>query len=152
MVDWFIKLSNAERIAVAAIVVTVGLAAFKGLFALCKWLFGKKDGPAPQGAIIALPIDPNNVLDRYEITLKQLGQSEEKIKNQQEIIRKIEKQAYGNSAKSTDHIESVRPQDVGPFHRADRGDGRTDRSSCCRAGAAAHTHPPVLRYSRTPRG
>ncbi len=38
-----------------------------GLF---KWLFRKKDDPAPEGVIINPPIDPNNMLDRYEITLK----------------------------------------------------------------------------------
>ena len=48
--------------------------------------------PEARTIVITPPIEPNNVLDRYETTLKQLGQSEEKIINQQETIRQLEEQ------------------------------------------------------------
>ena len=79
MVEWFNNLTDANKI---AIVVPVGLALLAGLFGLFKWLSGKKDGPAPQGAIIAPPIDPNNVLDRSEIPLQHLPQSKEQHRKQ----------------------------------------------------------------------
>jgi len=87
MVEWFNNLTDANKI---AIVVPVVIAVIAGLVGLSKWLLGKKDGPAPEGVIIPPSIDPNNVLDRYEISLKQLGQTEETIKNQQETIRQLE--------------------------------------------------------------
>ncbi len=48
MVEWFNKLSNAEKIAVAAIVVPVAFAVVCGLFKLIKWLLGKENSPATQ--------------------------------------------------------------------------------------------------------
>ena len=116
MIEWFKNLSNAEKIAVVAIVVPVCLAVIVGLFGLLEWPLGKEDGPESKGKIIHqegsghtaivteregatvagrdvnIGIKPDNFLDRYETTLKQLGQSEEKNINQQETIRQLEEQ------------------------------------------------------------
>ena len=46
MIEWFNDLSNAEKIAVIAILVPVSLAVVKGLFVLFKWLFRKKNPPS----------------------------------------------------------------------------------------------------------
>jgi tetratricopeptide (TPR) repeat protein len=85
-----------------------GIAVIGGLFALFKWLFRKKgDSSIAQtkiqqrgtdhtatvaGRDVHIGIESDNVLDRHEITLKQLGQSEEIIKNQRETIRQLEEQ------------------------------------------------------------
>lgn len=75
MAEWFSKLANAEKIAVIAVIAIIG-----GLFKQCKSLFKKEKAH----------VDTNNILDRHEIALKQLGQLEEKDSNSQERIRKLE--------------------------------------------------------------
>jgi len=112
LVEWFNNVREGWQPAIFAAGVAVGLAAI-GLF---KWLFSKKGDPSIQqtkiqqrgtdqtaivtkgngatvgGRDVHIGIKPDNVLDRYEITLKQLGQSEEKIKNQQEELKRLEEQ------------------------------------------------------------
>ncbi|HUU15743.1 MAG TPA: hypothetical protein VMW72_01225 [Sedimentisphaerales bacterium] len=48
MVEWFKNLSEGWQTAIFGAGVAVALAVIGGLFALFKWLFGKKDGPPPQ--------------------------------------------------------------------------------------------------------
>ncbi len=59
MIEWFKNLSDTEKI---AIVVPVGLAAVGGLFALFKWLFGKKKDPDLALAIIDDTLKENKQL------------------------------------------------------------------------------------------
>ncbi len=48
MVEWFKNLSEGWQTAIFGAGVAVALAVIGGLFALFKWLVGKKDGPPPQ--------------------------------------------------------------------------------------------------------
>jgi len=116
MVEWFKNLSEGWQTALFGAGVVVGLAAIGGLFRLFKLLFRKNGNPSVQqtkvqqrgtdntaivtkgnGATVAgrdvhIGIEPDNVLDRYERTLKQLGQSEERAENQQETIKHLEEE------------------------------------------------------------
>jgi len=130
MIEWFKNLTDANKI---AIVVPIALAVIGGLIGLFKWLFRKKDGPAPREKTIqqagsghkattidgdknivsegdvSTGIDPNNILDRYEIALKQLGESEEKITNQQETIKQLEEQLAWPSLETNITLEQSKP-------------------------------------------
>jgi len=118
MLEWFKKLSEGWQTAIFGAGVVVALAVIGGLFALLKWLFRKKDDPAPQqktihqkgsgnkAAVINASgstaniaegdihtgIDGDLALKQLVRVSKQAGQSEEKNKNYEEKIKQLEEQ------------------------------------------------------------
>ncbi|MCJ7691894.1 MAG: tetratricopeptide repeat protein, partial [Sedimentisphaerales bacterium] len=122
MIEWFKNLSEGWQIAIFGAGVAVGLAVIGGLFALFKWLFSKKDSPAPTKKTIhqkgkehtAANIDGDkNIIAEGDVStgidgdlaLKQLvsvskeaGQSGEKIKNYEEKINQLEEQLAQSQA------------------------------------------------------
>jgi len=108
MIEWFKNLSDTEKI---AIVVPVGLAAVGGLFALLKWLFGKKKDPDLALAIIDDTLKENKQLRQT------VGQLEEQLAQSQALAGPGEQQVPQPTQQAKDLAAQIE-DDAGPYPQA----------------------------------
>jgi tetratricopeptide (TPR) repeat protein len=99
---------TAEKIAVAAIVVPVGLALISGLFVLCKWLFRRRKDPDLALAIIDDALRDNKQLRQ---TVKQL---EEELA-QHEIMTGTGTQQMPQPSQEAQNLAAQIEDDAGPY-------------------------------------